>query len=45
MDRYLHANTRAHAAMHICSRHTPLALREMSQCREDVYLEGTELMA
>lgn len=31
--------------MHICSRHTRLALREMSQCREDVYLEGTELMA
>lgn len=31
--------------MHICSLHTRLALRKMSPCREDVYLEETELMA
>lgn len=31
--------------MHICSLRRQLAQRKMSQCREDVYLEETELMA
>lgn len=39
MHKHMRRNT------HVCSLHTLLVLGKMSQCREDVYLAGTDLMA